>query len=133
MATDAELREAYATMRAAFPAWAARQDTRSVRIWGDMLEDVPGEALVEAIKSLAKSATFPPSVAEIREAAGCEDPELARRRAASQHAAEDHRRWVAEQGRRATEEARARLRRAGIDPDTIKPIDIAELVKGIGR
>jgi hypothetical protein len=133
MATENDLREAYATMRANFPGWASKQDAQSVRIWGEMLNDVPGEALVSAIRSIALSSRFPPSVAEIREAAGCEDPSVVARRAASEAAAKRHEAWVAEQDRIALAQARANLRRSGIDPDNIKPVAISELLKGIGR
>lgn len=133
MASESDLRDAYATMRAAFPAWATKQDRQSVRLWGDMLGDVPGDALVSAVRALAVSCEFAPTVARIREAAGCVDPQTAARREASREAAQRHAAWVAEQERLATEQARERLERSGIDPDRMPRVPISELTKRIGR
>lgn len=133
VASDADLARAYAAMRAAYQSWAKLQNQDSVKLWGGMLRDADGEKLVAAVMRLAKESKWPPTVAEIREAAGCVDPETAARRAASAEAASKHAAWVAEQDRIAIEQARENLRREGIDPDNIQPVKISELVKGIGR
>lgn len=124
------LRSAYAVMRAAFPRWAAQQDKQSAQLWCDLLGDIPADALMGALKRLAMTSQFPPTVAEIREAAGCDDPAAAQRRAASAAAASKHAAWVAEQERRATEQARRNLEEAGITP---RPVPIGKLLEGIGQ
>jgi hypothetical protein len=58
----------------AFPRWSDRvcSSPERVEIWGELLEDVDPENLLEAVRQLAKSNKWAPSIAEIREAAGCE-------------------------------------------------------------
>jgi enoyl-CoA hydratase/carnithine racemase len=128
MSDKSHLRKAYAIMRGAFPRWAAQQTVASVEAWGELLDDIDPDLLVSAVKRLARIATFPPEVARIREEANRE-----MRIQASLASAAAHERWVAEQERRATEEAEARLRAAGIDPTSINPTSIASLIGGIGR
>jgi hypothetical protein len=133
MADQSHLREAYALMRAVYPRWAAQQDADSVRLWGSLLEDVSGDSLLAALRMIAAESKWPPTIAEIREAAGCEEPGTVERREASRAAAERHAEWVEQRRQEATRRAREGLRRAGKDPDSLKPGSVAELAKGIGR
>lgn len=129
----ADLLDAFAVLAVAYPRDYGRYTDEQTELWESMLKDADPVALLAACKRLAGSSKWAPTVAEIREAAGCVDPDTAARRAASAEAAAKHDAWVAEQDRIALQRARENLQRNGIDPDNIKPVAISELLKGIGR
>lgn len=126
--------EAFCLLRVAYPRWAEQLPTQElIEAWGKLVEDLESDALLVAVRRLAATSKFAPTIAEIREAAGCIDPDTAARRSASATAAAKHDAWVAEQERIAVEEARRSLRASGIDPNKTKPGSVADLLKGIGR
>lgn len=94
---------AFKLLEAAYPRWAAAFDRETIELWGTLVEDVPASALLDAVRRLAKTSKFPPTIAEIREAAHADDepsPEELRRLAELRKAylaeLEDHEREFAD-------------------------------------
>lgn len=102
MQKSEKLKLAYAAMRAAFPGWAKMQDSESIRFWGECLDDIEHNRLIDAIRCLVKCSKFAPSIAEIREAAWADEPD--RKDPAKLEQARRHREWAAREDARVQSE-----------------------------
>lgn len=73
MATKMEIRESLLLLTTSFPEWGKGQAEDSykatLRVYEQMLADIDGPVLKQAVLSLIASAKFFPKIAEIREAA----------------------------------------------------------------
>lgn len=126
----ADLLDAFAVLASAYPRDFGRFSESEINAWRSLLDDADPARVISACNTLARTNKWAPTIAEIREAAGCDDPAAVERRAASAAAASKHATWVAEQERRATEAATKSLKAAGITP---QPVPIRELLEGVGR
>ena len=50
-----------------YPASKIRTDELTVRVWHEMLMDLPGEVVSAAVKRMCATLKYPPSIADIRE------------------------------------------------------------------
>lgn len=63
--------DAFAELRQAYPTWLERfQGTDDIESWGRLVEEIDPEKLGPAIRFLVRTSKFPPTVADIFEAAG---------------------------------------------------------------
>lgn len=56
------------TLMALYPSSDIHADELTVGVWHEMLGDLPGEAVSTAVKRMAATLKFPPTIADIREA-----------------------------------------------------------------
>ena len=66
----AHTKSAFDLLTIAYPTWGERFDAAGIEEWGQMLEDIPADALRQAILRIVRANRFAPSVAEIYSAAG---------------------------------------------------------------
>lgn len=66
---------AFRVLAAAYPKWLANFTApEMINTWRELVDDVDGDKLVAAAKRLAMTSQWPPSVAELRQAAGAPPP-----------------------------------------------------------
>mgnify|MGYP006921360231 CR=1 FL=1 len=123
--------DAFDLLSVAYPRWGGQfAEPRQIEAWGSLVDDIEPTRLLAAVRRIAASSKWPPTVAEIREEAGCDLPGTAERRAAAAAAATEHAAWVAEQERLATERARAALEASGVVTGRVQ---VAEMLRRVGR
>lgn len=62
---------AFQILTTAYPTWLGRFGNQSdIEVWGSLVEEIPGDKLIAAVRLLVRTSRFAPSVADIFEAAG---------------------------------------------------------------
>jgi hypothetical protein len=71
----AHAKEAFEILAVAFPRWEAGfEKPERCEVWGSLVADIPRDRLIPAVRLLARTSKFPPSIAEICEASGAPVP-----------------------------------------------------------